>query len=114
MSAYLKSFSEIPVYSDPKAENQTCRDLLPTGIVPGLLVGYDHIEGVGHNGLGNHSEWHQVFVVISGSGLLIRGTERIPIQAPCILHIPPHTDHDVLVDAGQSIEYIYINKYLDE
>jgi mannose-6-phosphate isomerase-like protein (cupin superfamily) len=114
MPAYLKRFEDIPTYSDPGSQNQTCRDVLPRGVVPGLLVGYDALEGPGRNGLGNHSDWHQVFVVVHGRGLLLRGEERIPIQAPCVIHIPPHTDHDVLVESGERIEYVYINKYLVE
>ena len=114
MTAYLKAFSEIPTYSDPGSQNQTCRDILPKGIVPGLLVGYDVVEGPGHNGLGNHTNWHQIFVVVQGRGDLLRGEERIPIEAPCVLHIPPNTDHDVFVAEGERIEYVYINKYLTD
>ncbi|HOG47794.1 MAG TPA: cupin domain-containing protein [Anaerolineae bacterium] len=112
MNDYLKSFLDIPAYSDPGSENQTCRDVLPRGVVPGLLVGHDVIEGPGHNGLGRHAGWHQVFVVLAGRGMLVRGAERIAIQAPCVVHIPPDTEHDVLVAAGERIEYVYINKYL--
>jgi mannose-6-phosphate isomerase-like protein (cupin superfamily) len=51
-------------------------------------------------------------VVVQGEGTLLRGEERIPIQAPCVVHIPPNTDHDVLVAPGERIEYVYVNKYL--
>lgn len=112
MTAYLKSFAAIPTYSDPDSQNQTCRDILPKGIVPDLLVGYDIVEGPGRNGMGNHAEWHQVFVVVAGRGVLLRGEERILLEAPCIVHIPPNTDHDVLVAPDERIEYVYINKYL--
>jgi mannose-6-phosphate isomerase-like protein (cupin superfamily) len=112
VSAYLKNFSEIPTYSDPGSQNQTCRDILPRGIVPDILVGYNILDGPGRTGLGNHPGWHQVFVVVKGQGTLLRGAERIPIQAPCVLHIPPNTDHDVLVEPGEHIEYVYLNKYL--
>jgi mannose-6-phosphate isomerase-like protein (cupin superfamily) len=112
MAAYLKAFSEIPSYSDLESQNQLCRDILPRGIVPGLLVGYDVIEGPGRNGLGKHHEWHQVFVVVRGRGTLLRGDERIAVEAPCIVHIPPDTEHDVFVVEGERIEYVYINEYL--
>lgn len=112
MSAYLKHFDEIPTYSDPNSRNQTCRDVFPRGIVPDILVGYNILDGPGQTGLGNHSDWHQVFVVVKGAGTLLRGEERVWIEAPCVLHIPPNTDHDVLVEPGQHIEYVYVNKYL--
>lgn len=112
MPAYFKNFEDIPTYSDPDSHNQTCRDILPRGIVPELLVGYNILDGPGRTGLGNHSGWHQVFVVVQGRGTLLRDEERIPIQAPCVVHIPPSTEHDVLVAPGEHIEYVYVNKYL--
>ena len=114
MSAYFKTFSEIPIYSDPGSQNQTCRDILPGGVVPGLAVGYNILDGPGRVGINNHSAFHQVFVVVQGQGLLLRGEERFAIQAPCVVHIPAHTDHDVLVEPGGHIEYVYINEYLNQ
>jgi hypothetical protein len=52
MSPYLKRFEDIPPYSDPGSQNQLCRDILPKGIVEGLLIGYDRVKGPGHNGNG--------------------------------------------------------------
>jgi mannose-6-phosphate isomerase-like protein (cupin superfamily) len=114
MSAYLKDFDDIPTYSDPGSQNQTCRDILPRGIVPDMLVGYNILDGPGRTGLGNHPDSHQVFVVVRGQGMLLRGEERIPVQAPCVVHIPPNTDHDVLVSPGERIEYVYVNKYVTD
>jgi len=112
MSAYLKRFADIPAYSDLGSQNQTCRDVLPRGIVPELLIGYNTITGPGRTGVAKHAGWHQVFVVVRGKGVLLRGEERVPIEAPCVLHIPPNTDHDVLVAEGERIEYVYVNRYL--
>jgi len=112
MSPYLKRFGDIPSYSDPGSQNQLCRDILPRGIVEGLLIGYDRVKGPGHNGTGFHEDFHQVFVVVKGRGVLHRGDERIPIEAPCVVHIPPKTRHDVFVAEGEEIEYVYVNKYL--
>ena len=114
MTAYLKNFVDIPTYSDAGSQNQTCRDILPRGIVPDLLVGYNRIDGPGRVGVGNHSDWHQIFVVVDGRGTLLRGEERIPVEAQCVMHIPTHTDHDMLVEEGQFIEYVYVNRYLSE
>jgi mannose-6-phosphate isomerase-like protein (cupin superfamily) len=113
MSVYCKKFGEIPSYSDPESRNQLCRDILPKGVVDDLLIGYDTIRGPGNNGTGFHSDFHQVFVVIKGKGTLHRGEERIPIEAPCIVHIPPKTPHDVFVADGENIEYVYVNKYFE-
>ena len=112
MSAHLKTFDEFPVYSDPGSQNQTCRDILPRGIVPQLAVGYNILNGPGRTGLASHSGWDQVFVLVNGQCTLLRGDERIPVQAPCVVHIPPNTTHDMLVTEGEHVEYVFINKFL--
>lgn len=112
MPSYLKQFEEIPTYSDPGSQGQTCRDVLPRGIVPDLLIGYNILEGPGRVGVGNHAGWHQVFVMVHGEGTLLWGSERLVVRAPCVVHIPPGTDHDVLVEPGQRVEYVYANRYL--
>jgi len=109
---YLRQFAEILTYSDPGSQGQTCRDILPRGIIPDLLVGYNILDGPGRVGLGNHPGWHQVFVVVQGQGTLLWGEERLAVEAPCVVHIPPGTNHDVSVEPGQHIEYVYINRYL--
>ncbi len=114
MPAYTKRFVDVPQYSDEGSQNQVCRDILPAGIVPGLVVGYDIIEGPGRNGLNSHSTWDQVFVVLQGRGTLSRGGERTLLEGPCIALIPANTAHDVEVAPGDRIEYVYINKYLAE
>jgi mannose-6-phosphate isomerase-like protein (cupin superfamily) len=109
MPDYLKSFDEIPTYSDSGSQNQTCRDIMPDGVIPGLAVGYNILEGPGRVGFNCH-DWDQIFVVVQGSGLLLRGEERVPIKAQCIVLIPAGTVHDVHVAPGERIEYVYINK----
>jgi mannose-6-phosphate isomerase-like protein (cupin superfamily) len=106
MSAYIKRFTDVPKFSDPGSKNQSCQTILPSGIVPGMEIGYDVIEGPGRNGLHHHSG-HQVLIVLTGRGLLIRGDERTPLEAACVVHIPPETDHDVVLEKGEHIEYVY-------
>jgi hypothetical protein len=31
-----------------------------------------------------------------------------------VVHIPAHTNHDVLVEPGGHIEYVYVNEYINE
>ena len=78
----------------------------------------DHPHVSGHsmggdscNGVGVHDTWDQVFIVTAGSGTLISGRERIPIDAGCIAFIPKGTPHDVETTADQAIDYYYVNVY---
>ncbi|HEX9117890.1 MAG TPA: cupin domain-containing protein [Anaerolineae bacterium] len=110
MPGYYKHFEEIPTYSDPGSQGQTCRDILPNGVVDRLSMGYNIIEGPGHVGR-NHHTWDQIFVVIAGHGVLEMGDERVPLQPETIVLIPAYTDHDTFVDPGERIEYVYVNKF---
>ena len=87
---------------------------MPKGIVPGLTVGYNILDGPGRTGLASHSSWHQVFVLVDGQCTMLRGDERAPVQAPCVVHIPPNTKHDMLVAEGEHVEYVFTNKYLQD
>jgi mannose-6-phosphate isomerase-like protein (cupin superfamily) len=109
MVSYLKRFDDIPIYQDEGSQGQTCRDILPGGVVDGLSLGYNILDGPGHVGR-NHHTWDQVFVVVKGSGVLELGDERIPLQPETIVLIPAFTDHDTLVKPGEHIEYVYVNK----
>jgi mannose-6-phosphate isomerase-like protein (cupin superfamily) len=110
MSAYLKRFDEIPIYSDKGSQNQTCRDIMPAGVVDKVQLGYNILHGPGHTGLGSHT-WDQIFVVVKGAGLLWRGEERIRLEKDMIALIPAGTPHDVHVVEGEHIEYVYVNRH---
>jgi len=109
--SYVKRFEDIISYSDPESNNQECRDILPKEIVDGILIGFNRIIGPGNNGMGNHKNFTQVFVVIQGRGILHLGDLRILLSGEMIVEIPQGTDHDVFVDDGDIIEYMYVNKY---
>ncbi len=108
MAIYLKRFDEIESYSDPGSQNQTCRDILPQGAVAGVSIGYNILEGPGRVGRNEHT-WDQTFVVVEGRGTLELGGQRISLEAQMIVVIPAGTPHDTVVEAGERIEYVYVN-----
>jgi mannose-6-phosphate isomerase-like protein (cupin superfamily) len=110
MAGYLKRFEEIPTYADEGSQGQVCRDILPLGVVDDLSLGYNILDGPGHVGR-NHHTWDQIFVVIKGQGVLELGVDRIPLQPQMIVLIPAYTDHDTVVEPGEHIEYVYVNKF---
>lgn len=105
---YLKRFDEIQIYSDPGSQNQTCRDVLPEGVVEGVSIGYNILEGPGRVGTNVHTS-DQAFVVVEGRGTLVIGERRIPLEAQMIVVIPAGVPHDTVVGAGERIEYVYVN-----
>ena len=44
----------------------------------------------------------ELFVLVEGEGAFVIGTEIIPVKAPCVLRVPPHTPHcPVSLGAGR-------------
>ncbi len=75
--SYIKRFEEIQHYFDPGSSNQECRDILPRGIVEGTLIGFNKVTGPGNNGMGNHADFTQIFIITRGEGVLHFGAQRI-------------------------------------
>ena len=98
-------------YVNPQGKNQLCWDMMPRGLSANLSIGFDSMEPNACNGLGVHDTWDQVFILVAGSGTLVSGEKRIPIEAPSIVFIPKGTPHDVVTGADERIEYYYINSY---
>lgn len=47
-----------------------------------------------------HTDLYQIFIIISGGGLLISGNKKIVLNAPCILLIPNNTVHGFVFQAN--------------
>ena len=47
MASYLKSFEEMAIYADPGSHGQQCRDIFPEGVLEGLSLGYNILDGNG-------------------------------------------------------------------
>jgi mannose-6-phosphate isomerase-like protein (cupin superfamily) len=103
--------NQVEPYTNPGGRNQICWDIVPRTLNPRLAIGFNSMRGDSCNGVGIHDTWDQVFIVTAGRGTLISGTNRIPIEAGCIVFIPKSTPHDVETTADQSIDYYYVNVY---
>lgn len=47
-----------------------------------------------------HTDLYQIFIVISGGGLLISGNKKIVLNTPCVLLIPNNTVHGFVFQAN--------------
>ncbi len=112
MTEFIKSFEELEYYTQDGGPNITYRHLLPRGIAgENISMGLVTLEGPTATDVNSHSEWLQAYVVISGSGTVILGDKDIRVEQPCIINIPLNTPHGVKLDAGEKMQYIYVNNY---
>ena len=61
--------------------------------------------------VGVHSTKHyeEMLVILSGSGEgRIAGHEPLPLTAPQIAYIPPHTEHNVVNTGTEVMRYVYV------
>ena len=108
MDTYVKRFEEIGAYSDPSWHDLRTKDILPEGLMPGISIGYNYMDGPGHVGRNSHT-WDQIFVIVQGQGRLELGNEVFSLEANMIALIPAGTEHDTFVEGGKHLEYFYIN-----
>lgn len=106
---YFRSFEECAAYDQEDAPGLSFRKVLPEGEVPEVDMGLVTAEGPTHKRPAAH-EWDQVYLVFRGTGVVHLGTRRIRIDRPGIVLIPRGTEHSMEVDAGVTMQYVYVNR----
>ena len=110
---YLKQYQETALEVRPSCVNY---DVLPKGIVGKLAAGLVNIQPGGTSYSDPHTEWRQVFFILSGSGKLLLSdpkgvTSEVRILADTVVEIPYDTTHTVIADPGVAMRYLYVNDY---
>jgi mannose-6-phosphate isomerase-like protein (cupin superfamily) len=87
-------------------------------VKPGTLglmsAGRVRLRGPTTKQLDTHEGWDQVYLIQAGSGRVIVGNEEIRAGPRMAVRIPRHTLHGVVLDEGETLEYIYVNAFVDE
>nr|MBC7245361.1 AraC family ligand binding domain-containing protein [Chloroflexota bacterium] len=114
MELYLKKFEECPTYDQDDGPNVEFRRLLGPGVVPGLAIGLVTLQGPTYTKPRRHADFHQVYLIISGSGTVKIGEHTTHVQGPTIAVIPRDTAHSVELTEGETMQYIYISEFITE
>ena len=77
MDLYVKKFKECPTYEQESGPNVEYRRLLPRGVVADLSMGLVTLAGPTYTKTGRHTDWYQVYLVISGSGTVKIGEKAL-------------------------------------
>ena len=103
------AFDDCDTYTQDDAAGLSFRKVLPEGIVSDLDMGLVTAEGPTHKHPGRH-EWDQVYLVFHGKGYIHLDDRRIRIDRPGIAVIPAGIEHSMEVDAGDEMQYVYVNR----
>ena len=102
-------FDEAPAYAQEDAAGLSFRKVLPEGVVPHVDMGLVTAVGPTHKRPGVHKEFDQCYLVFRGTGTVHLAGRRCRIDRPGIVVIPHGTEHSMEVDAGQTMQYVYVN-----
>jgi len=97
-----------PVHPED-APGLSFRKVLPEGIIADVDMGLVTAEGPTHKFPGAH-DWDQAYLVFRGTGYIHLGGKKLRIDRPGIVLIPRGTEHSVEVDAGVTMQYVYVNR----
>jgi mannose-6-phosphate isomerase-like protein (cupin superfamily) len=105
-------FADCPYYDQEKEGDIKYQMLLPKGELGKLGIGYVQMDGPARSIYNEHTEWEQVYLVLSGSGTIILDDVEQYVEAPCIVKIPVGTRHGVRLGRNDTLTYIYVNSFL--
>jgi mannose-6-phosphate isomerase-like protein (cupin superfamily) len=106
---YFKSFTACDSYTQEDAAGLFFKKVLPEGIIADVDMGMITAHGPTHKLPGTH-DWEQVYLIFRGKGYIHLAGEKIRIDQPGIVVIPKGTQHSMQVDAGEIMEYVYVNR----
>lgn len=112
MKPYFIPFDECAAYTQDDADGLSFRKVLPEGIVPDVDMGLVTAEGPTHKHPDVH-DFDQTYLIFRGQGYIHMNGEKIRIDRPGIVVIPHGTEHSMEVDAGNAMQYVYVNRRLD-
>jgi mannose-6-phosphate isomerase-like protein (cupin superfamily) len=113
MEAYFRPFDETESYTQDDADGLTFHKVLPEGVVPDVDMGLVTATGPTHKHAGVHKDFDQCYLVFRGTGAIHLAGRRIRIDRPGIAVIPHGTEHSIEVDAGRTMQYVYVNRRLE-
>jgi mannose-6-phosphate isomerase-like protein (cupin superfamily) len=110
---FFRPFEECDSYTQDDAAGLSFRKVLPEGIISDLDMGLVTGRGPTHKFSGAHV-WDQVYLVFSGKGYIHLNGQKYRIDRPGIVVIPKGTNHSMEVDAGEVMQYVYVNRRGDD
>ena len=111
LTPLIRSFEEGEPYTQDEADGASFRWLLKKDEVTGLQMGLVELKGPIHKKPASHGQWEQVYLIFSGSGTIHLGRDSRHVSGCAIVVIPRNTTHSVELQAGEMMQYVYVNQY---
>ena len=106
----VKKFTQCEFYQE--GGRNAYYKIIPKGTMGNVAAGYVVVKGPETTPPNAHADWEQAYLIIGGSGTLVLGGKRHRVERGMIARIPLETEHYVDVAEGETLEYVYLNRFL--
>jgi len=107
---FVRSFAEAEPYHQEEPGEATFHWLLKKDEVPGLQMGRVELKGPIHKTPAVHEDFHQTYLLLSGSATIYLDDQQESVTAPAVVVIPKNTRHSVQVPQGAALSYVFVNQ----
>jgi mannose-6-phosphate isomerase-like protein (cupin superfamily) len=108
---FVRPFLAADEYQQDEPGDATFRSLLKKDEIPGLQIGLVTLDGPMHKTPGTHDEFHQVYLILSGSATVHVGGKSHRVDGPTVVVIPKHTNHSIEVGPDEKVQYAFVNQW---
>ena len=112
---YFAKFSDCQGYTEPiKSPDTISRTILPNKIIPRVAMGTVQTKGPDEVGAHEHPMLEQLFFGLSGNNCTVYADDaQTAFPEYSVLHIPLGSRHSVSVEEGETLNYIWMDFFLD-
>ncbi len=106
---FIRPFDAAEPYTQDEPGDARFNWLVKKGELANMAVGRVRLKGPIKKTPAAHDSWDQAYIILSGKATMLLGEERHPINGPTMITIPRHTHHSIEVEAGDEVEYAFVN-----
>lgn len=107
----VRPFSALTSYAQSEPGDATFHWVLEKDEIPGSCMGLVTLKGPIHKTPATHEDFDQVYLVFSGTATVHLGDRAIRVMEPSAVMIPAGTRHSVELAAGESLRYVFVNRW---
>ena len=102
---------DLEYYEQDSGENIEYQFVVRPGTMGLLSSGRVRLKGPTTKAMDVHEGWDQAYYVIRGKGRIVVGEASFPVEGGYVARVPAGTNHGVILEEGEEMEYIYFNAF---
>ncbi len=114
MNKSVEKLDSLPYYEQDSGANILYQFVVKPGSMGLMSSGRVRAKGPTSKAMDTHTGWDQIYIILSGCGTIVVGTEKFKVDTGSIVRIPANTRHGVILEEKEEIEYIYVNAFKNQ